>query len=121
MIDLKPILFPKYHITTASCVTMKIFRKIPNNRILKPVIFCILGSVIAVYDIVMALNASKVNMTELHSAVSNVIKTANFTGLDVDTTYVPPPLTGEKTNLMSWNCDLFLLDYKETLSFFIII
>ena len=52
------------------------------------------GSVIAIYDIIMAISAPKVNLSELHSSLSNVIKTANFTNLPVDKTYVPPMITG---------------------------
>ena len=53
------------------------------------------GSVVALYNIIMDVNAPKVNVSDMQSAVNNAITTGNFTGLPVDKTYLP--VIGENT------------------------
>ena len=48
------------------------------------------GSVIAEYNIVMDPDAPAVNTSQLKSAVTSVISGGNVTGLNVDTSFVPP-------------------------------
>ena len=48
------------------------------------------GSVIAQYNIVMDPDAPAVNVSQLQSALTNVISSGNITGLNVDTSFVPP-------------------------------
>ena len=46
------------------------------------------GSVIAEYNIIMNVDAPAVVVSDLQSAVQNVVQSGNLTGLDVDPSYV---------------------------------
>ena len=55
------------------------------------------GSVIAEYNVVMDPDATPVNASQLKSAVADVISSGNITGLNVDTSFVPP-VQGKKNS-----------------------
>ena len=46
------------------------------------------GSVVVLFNIIFEVDAPAVNATQLSSAVNNVITTANFSGIPVDTSYL---------------------------------